>query len=376
METTMDGDPFITGVLSQFPGQNSTASPTTWVEDLDQAAQQGIPCAVGPMLQITQRHTANPFLPGGEFNPCADPAGTCLIATNVRTDLGATSASEARLATGLVGGTFVGGIGPFNGVGIVGLGRGSNGVTGIGSANSNGLAVGSGVEGRTTATGPTTAGVTGSGRIGMIGTGTWGVSGRAATGGGGTVGVEGIGGPGSFAAVFWGDVRVNGNLQITGTKAAAVGDRSLFAIESPESWFEDFGRAQLQDGRANVAIAPDFASIAEIGDDYHVFLSPEGPTAGLYVTNLTSDGFDVVENQPGTANVSFSYRIVSRRRDVENLRLPTVNQAAQSADTDQLEDLWSSLPAATWPLQANSLPSHLAEVLEPQQEAPPSSAPG
>jgi hypothetical protein len=44
----MDGDPFLTGTLSNFPNQNSTATPTTWVEDLSQAAQVGIPCAAAP----------------------------------------------------------------------------------------------------------------------------------------------------------------------------------------------------------------------------------------------------------------------------------------------------------------------------------------
>jgi len=368
----MDGDPFITGAASIFPGQNSTASPTTWVEDLDQAAQQGIPCAIGPMLQLTQRHTGNQFLPGGAINPCADPAGTCLIATNVRTDFGATAASEARLAAGLVGGQFVGGLGPGSGVGLVGLGRGSNGVTGIGSTNtSTGVASGSGVEGRTTATGPATAGVTGSGRIGMIGTGTWGISGRAATGGGVTVGVEGIASPGSFAGVFWGDVRINGNLVVSGTKSAAVQGRALFAIESPQSWFEDFGRAQLNEGSAHIDIDADFAAITEVSDDYHVFLSPEGPTLGLYVSNLTRDGFDVIEQQPGTSSVSFSYRIVSRRRDVESTRLPSVDPTPRSADADQLADTWSSLPPATWPLDASGLPEHLAEAFRPQTGPPP-----
>jgi hypothetical protein len=107
----MDGDPLLTGAVSNFPNQNWSASPTTWVEDLEQAAAQGIPCGTGPMLHLTQRHTAKQFLPTGEINPCADPAGTCLIASNIHTNLAPYVGSEARLATGLIGESFVGGAG-------------------------------------------------------------------------------------------------------------------------------------------------------------------------------------------------------------------------------------------------------------------------
>ena len=70
------------------------------------------------MLQLTQRHTGQQFLPTGEFNPCADPAGVCLVATNIRTDVSPSAASEARLASGLIGGSFVGGTGIDAGQGI------------------------------------------------------------------------------------------------------------------------------------------------------------------------------------------------------------------------------------------------------------------
>ena len=166
----MDGDPLLTGTTSNFPNQNSTAAPTTWVEDLTQAAEQGIPCGTGPMVQLTQRHTGQQFLPTGEFNPCADPAGTCLVATNIRSDLSPFAASEARLASGLIGGSFVGGTASARGIGVVGLGRGQNGVLGIGGFTiDGGLASGNGVEGRTVATTPDTAGVKGTGQVGAMG---------------------------------------------------------------------------------------------------------------------------------------------------------------------------------------------------------------
>src|SRR5207247_9139345 len=47
-----------------------------------------------------------------------------------------------------------------------------------------------------------------------------------------------------FAGLFQGNVRINGNLEIYGLKAAVVPHpdgsmRRLYCVESPESWFED-----------------------------------------------------------------------------------------------------------------------------------------
>jgi hypothetical protein len=62
-------------------------------------------------------------------------------------------------------------------------------------------------------------------------------------------------------------VFVRGDFTVAGgAKSAAVPHpdgthRWLYCLESPESWFEDFGRAQLTCGRAEVKIDPDFAAL-------------------------------------------------------------------------------------------------------------------
>ena len=45
-------------------------------------------------------------------------------------------------------------------------------------------------------------------------------------------------------------------------------------MESPESWFEDFGTGQLECGRVEIAIDPDFAALVRL-DDYQVFLTQD-----------------------------------------------------------------------------------------------------
>jgi len=140
-------------------------------------------------------------------------------------------------------------------------------------------------------------------------------------------GVGGVSDTG-FAGVFDGDVFVRKSLTVIAAKSAAVphpdgSHRRLYALESPESWFEDFGRGELVRGRALVELDPDYAAVVRT-EDYHVFLTPEGDSRGLYVTNKGSSGFEVREQQGGTGTLTFSYRVVARRADIEIERLEKI----------------------------------------------------
>jgi hypothetical protein len=135
-----------------------------------------------------------------------------------------------------------------------------------------------------------------------------------------------------LAAVFKGTVWVDGTFLVAPgqTKSAAVPHpdgtlRQLYSLESPESWFEDFGRAELSGGSTRVELDADFAALVDT-DDYHVFLTPEGETNGLYVSDRTPRDFEVREQGEGTSALAFSYRIVARRGDVVAERLKTVEE--------------------------------------------------
>ena len=106
----MNGDPFLVGFDSLFPNQNSSTAPTTWEEDTDQGAQQGISSASGPMLTLTKRSNNQPFLPGGAVNPAAEPNPVCLVVRNIRVAPGVNrQLSSSVLGGGVVGGNFTGG---------------------------------------------------------------------------------------------------------------------------------------------------------------------------------------------------------------------------------------------------------------------------
>jgi hypothetical protein len=123
----------------------------------------------------------------------------------------------------------------------------------------------------------------------------------------------------------WG-VYAFGNIGATGTKSAVVpaadgnGHVTLYCMESPECWFEDFGSGTLSAGTASVEIESVFAQTVET-DTYHVFVQADGECQGLSVRNKTASGFEVRELSGGTSNVAFAYRIVALRKGVEAPRL-------------------------------------------------------
>jgi len=151
-----------------------------------------------------------------------------------------------------------------------------------------------------------------------------------------------------------GNLDISGNLTVAGSKSARVKlqdgrEVALYAVESPENWFEDFGTAQLQGGAAEVALEPGFLQTVDTAADYHVFLTPNGDCHGLYVARKTSAGFEVRELGGGSATIAFDYRIVARRRGFETVRLQEVHI----------------------PQGPKSMPARLASMRPPEHVAPP-----
>jgi hypothetical protein len=170
------------------------------------------------------------------------------------------------------------------------------------------------------------------------GAGGFGVFGHSARGNGlvgatGTAGGAAVVGAtngvaGAYAGVFYGAVVVSGPFTVVGgPKSAAVphpdgSHRRLYCVESPESWFEDFGKGQLERGAAEVKIDPDFAVAADTGD-YHVFVTGYDQHSDLCVTERTPTGFRVLSKDQ-TSCAAFSWRVVAKRRDIAGERFEKV----------------------------------------------------
>jgi hypothetical protein len=93
-------------------------------------------------------------------------------------------------------------------------------------------------------------------------------------------------------------------------KDAEDNNRILFATETPEILFEDFGTGQLVNGEAYIKVDPVLSKNIYVDDEHpmKVFIQLEGDCNGVYVTEL----------QSGSSNVSFSWNLVANRADALN----------------------------------------------------------
>jgi hypothetical protein len=109
---------------------------------------------------------------------------------------------------------------------------------------------------------------------------------------------------------------VSGVIQAVDGKQTAV-----YAMQSAENWLEDAGSGQLSSGSARIELDPAFAQTVNAGVEYHVFLTPNGDSKGLYVSQKTATSFEVHEQGGGASSIAFDYRIMAKRKGYEDVRL-------------------------------------------------------
>jgi hypothetical protein len=298
--------------------------------------------AAGPGLQVVMNGAAASTVSDAAIRGAnAGPAGSAGVIGNGGADGTGVAGAGRRGVTGL-GTSDSGVLGQAStGRGVIGISTTNNvGVKGVsntgGLSDETGNGSGDGVEGRSGG-GNGVHGVSTSGAgmrgnsvnfVGAVGLsdfshGLYGFTSHA-----GFAGLVGDNGAGGMAGYFAGSVQITGNLQVGGAKNAVIKmpdgtNAVVYCQEAPEPYFEDFGRAQLIGGIANVPIEREFAALVA-GGNYHVFTEPEGETRGLFVARRTATSFEVREIGGGIGNVPFSYRLVTRRKDIEGRRFARV----------------------------------------------------
>jgi len=247
-------------------------------------------------------------------------------------DAGTGVLGESNTGVGVAGGVYPDGLAGvvgnsfFSSPGVVGFSAAGEGVRGESESSWGVVGRSSGARGGVLgwSESPTDGG-DGVWGISNSGVGVFGDGPIAGVLGVGEIGVWAIGNP---AGYFQGRTYVHGDLVVAGAKSAAVPYRDgthrlLYAMESPEAWFEDFGRGRLMRGKARVRLDPTFAGVVRT-PEYHVFLRAEGESNGLYVRRRTATGFEVWERGGGRSGVGFSYRVVAKRKDIAGRRFEKV----------------------------------------------------
>jgi hypothetical protein len=123
-----------------------------------------------------------------------------------------------------------------------------------------------------------------------------------------------------------GDMTCTGQVKTLANTEGGTRTVETYSMQSPENWMEDFGSGNLHNGVAIITIDPAFAETASNTAGYHVFLTPNGDSKGLYVFAKTATSFGVRESGGGQSTISFDYRIVAKRRGFETQRLTDVTE--------------------------------------------------
>jgi hypothetical protein len=123
-----------------------------------------------------------------------------------------------------------------------------------------------------------------------------------------------------------GTMTCTGQIKTLATTGGGAHTLETYAPQSAENWMEDYGTGSMNMGVAVVKIDPAFAETVSETSDYHVFLTPNADSRGLYVINRTPTSFEVRESGGGTSSLTFDYKIVAKRRGYEKQRLVDVTE--------------------------------------------------
>lgn len=122
-----------------------------------------------------------------------------------------------------------------------------------------------------------------------------------------------------------GDLVLKGKLTQHGNPHAVLHTQSgkdvvLYSPIQAVATVEDMGEGRLTLGQAYVTLDPHFVDAIDHTRDYLVFITPQGDTPGLYVTEKSLTGFTVREHD-GRSDVAFDYRIVAQPFEPQGPRL-------------------------------------------------------
>ena len=131
----------------------------------------------------------------------------------------------------------------------------------------------------------------------------------------------------SFAYVGYTLAATNYKINGNGSVATIVKDQNnnninLFCPEAPEILFQDYGQGQLVSGKTHINLDPNYAKNVTVNEKHalRVIITMNDPCPNtIYVTNRTATGFDVIENNNGTSNASFTYEVIANRADEVNM---------------------------------------------------------
>jgi hypothetical protein len=151
---------------------------------------------------------------------------------------------------------------------------------------------------------------------------------------------------------------------------------ALYTYVSTDVCVQTSGTATLSAGCAVIAFDPAFTAIASSGEPVVVTVTPLGESNGVYLSNVTSSGFTIVENNAGKSNVTVNYIAIGKRAGYENPQL--AQEVVEDGYADKMArglhndaDTWTDGEGLFYEkgkLVVGRHPSTLADPNKPQDE--------
>lgn len=83
------------------------------------------------------------------------------------------------------------------------------------------------------------------------------------------------------------------------------------------------GTGKLVDGTAKISFDKNYSSITDKNKPVIVTVSPMGETKGVYISEVTNDGFIVKENGNGKSNATFYWIAIGEKNNSEEMNVPS-----------------------------------------------------
>ena len=83
------------------------------------------------------------------------------------------------------------------------------------------------------------------------------------------------------------------------------------------------GKTNLNNGKIFIAFEKSFSQIISNIDDVIITATPQGKSNGVYIDNITKEGFWIYENNNGISNVKISWIAITKIKGEENPIVPS-----------------------------------------------------
>lgn len=182
------------------------------------------------------------------------------------------------------------------------------------------------------------------------------------------VGIEASGS--LYAGNFEGDVNITGDLYVSGDKDNIIklDDGTWVTMSATEAPYPEYtisGRAKLSNGTARIEFEEPYPQVISDRIPIKVIVTPEGSYSGIYVKDVSVNGFIAV-SEVGDVNATFSWMAIARVKGREEKRdYQAVTAKMLRLETAQRE-LGLSSPARRAAVDADESLMQMVEETSPE----------